>query len=108
MKQAPVVRPPLKFVPSNVDPFKLLYASPRHPQHPPQLAFVGKGQMAPCVRFPAGGAAAIFFTPFCQRSGFPANSAQRRVVEVPSVTWSMLILAPLKALLFITPCLLAH
>ena len=40
MTQAPVVRPPLNIVPSNVDPFKLLYAFPRQPQQPPQLALV--------------------------------------------------------------------
>src|SRR5580692_6169089 len=108
MKQAPVVRPPLNIVPSNVDPLKLLNALPRQPQQPPQLAFVVSGLMAPCARFPRGGAAAIFFTPRCQRSGCPANSAHRSVVDVPSVTWSMLILAPLKALLFITPWLLRH
>ena len=50
---------------------------------------------------------AIFFTPRCHRSGSPANSPVKIVVEVPSVIDSMLTLANWKAWLFITPAWLA-
>src|SRR5580704_990367 len=74
-------------VPSNEEPQTWFHPLSMQPQHPPKLAGI---VMPPSKGGHGAKLAAVFFTPRCQRSGRPASSAQKIVVEVPSVIVSML------------------
>jgi hypothetical protein len=82
--------------PVNVEPNIWLYALSRQLQHPPAFADGGAEPIpmpgAGCCRHPGGQHKkdfATFFTPRTQRSGRPASSPTKIVVEVPSMIWSM-------------------
>src|ERR1700733_4980039 len=77
--------------PENVEPYSWLYALSRQPQQPPAFAGgAGNPLGVTGTRLPPWQAQlAIFFTPRTHRSGRPPSSAQKMVVDVPSVIMSI-------------------